>query len=172
MVWSSKILHHLHCPVKSSRWALKPTRPSTLSLMTSCTVFYPRHSLRTILFVDVELWDSLCSGVIGLKWTLWVCPHTEPLFVMSVSWGNQNTLSWLPQRGDIIAQAVRDLYHLDLRKPFRFCSDILWIAWCHLEFIWWCSWFMGSFWTSEFCSMIIIPLIIYTKASLFSKLVR
>lgn len=84
-----------------------PCEVQQMGVKTNSPIY--SFTLKNKLLVDVKLWVSLCSGVIGLKWTLWVCPRTEALFVMSVSWGNQNTLSWLPQKGDIIAQAKRSV---------------------------------------------------------------
>ncbi len=50
----------------------------------------PMPQFKICLFVNVKLWACLCFGVSGLKWTLWVCPHTETLLLW-VSAGETRT---------------------------------------------------------------------------------
>ncbi len=108
----------------------------------------PMPQFKICLFVDVKLWACLCFGVSGLKWTLWVCPHTETL-CYGCQLGKPEHVVMAPTEGDIIARAASDLYRLDLRKHSSDCFVNPGFIW------WWCSCILESFWMPDPWSIII-----------------
>lgn len=123
------------------------------------------------LIVHKRLQASFCFFVIGLKWNMLVSPKTEVLFGVSLRWEKPDYPQiWLPQRADIIAWAVSNLYRLDLRKPCCYCSDVPWIGRCCLAFIWWCNFILGSFKISDSRNVIIRPVIIWNNFHVLQSL--